>query len=100
MVNGAGEGETPTSFPGSLSYPSLRVGKNAGNEVGGDSSTKVACVASVSKRVIGRKLERKQKKGWAKVRAEAKKRLRRGNFLRSPPPPPSFMFFFALVPAF
>ena len=35
----------------------------------------LACVASVSNRVIARKLERKQKKG------------------RSPPPPPSFMFF-------
>ena len=29
----------------------------------------------------------------AKVRAEAKKRLK---FLRSPPPPPSFMFFLLL----
>ena len=40
----------------------------------------IACVASVSNRVIARKLERKQKNGC----------------LRSPPPPTSFMFFLLL----
>ena len=44
----------------------------------------LACVASVSNRVIARKLERKQKKGW---------RGRGEEFLHSPPPPPSFLFF-------
>ena len=39
----------------------------------------LACVASVSNRVIARKVERN---------------------LLSPPPPPSFILFFALVPAF
>ena len=33
-LNEVGEGETPTSFPGSLSYPYGRVGENPGNEVG------------------------------------------------------------------
>ena len=44
------------------------------------SVSQLACVASVSNRVITRKLERKQKKGW----------------LRSPPPPPSLIFFLLL----
>ena len=49
--------------------------------------------------------KRFQSSYWAKVRAEAKKRLkgegegRTGN-LHSPSTPPSFFFFFALVLAF
>ena len=45
----------------------------------------LACVASVSNRVITRKLERRQKKVEG---------------VRSPPPPPSYIFFCSLVPAF
>ena len=52
----------------------------------------LACVASVSNRVMARKLEREQKKRW-------KGEERRGNVLLSPPPPLSFLFF-ALVPTF
>ena len=51
-------------------------------------SVKVACVASVSSRVIARKSERKQKK---KVEGGGEKRKQR--FALSPPPPPSFIFF-------
>ena len=47
----------------------------------------LACVASVSNRVIARKLERKQKKVEGGGGGEKRR------FLRSPPPPPSFMFF-------
>ena len=49
--------------------------------------------------------KRFQSSYWAKVRAEAKKRLkgegegRRGN-LHSPLPPPSFFFFFCSCPSF
>ena len=53
----------------------------------------VACVASISSRVIARKLEREQKK-W-KEEGE-----RRRSFLLSPPPPPSFLFFFCSCPNF
>ena len=73
--------------------------------------TNVACVASVSNRVIARKLERKQKKGWrgrgrgrGKEETLARKPHDSGKrpliFHGSPPPPPSLIFFFALVPAF
>ena len=50
---------------------------------------KLACVASVSNRVIARKLEREQNK---KVEGE-------GEGSHCPPPPPSFLFF-VLVPTF
>ena len=48
----------------------------------------LSCVASVSDRVIARKLEREQKKDG-----------RRGRGAHSTPPPPKFLFF-ALVPTF
>ena len=49
--------------PRVLSYPPYgAVGENPGNEVG-RSNGSIACVASVSNRVITRRLERKQKKG-------------------------------------
>ena len=51
-LNEAGEGETPTSFPGSLSYPYGRVGENPGNEVGGDSSTRGTRSSIVSPRGV------------------------------------------------
>ena len=57
----------------------------------------LACVASVSNRVIARKLERRQKKSW---RGRGGGERRGNSFLRSPPPPPSLIFLFALVPAF
>ena len=47
---------------------------------------RLACVASVSNRVIAGKLEREQKKKW-KGKGEGKR------FLLSLPPPPSFLFF-------
>ena len=50
----------------------------------------VACVASVSNRVIARKLERKQKK---KVEGGGGGEKR---FLLSPPPPPPSLFFLLL----
>ena len=58
-----------------------------------------------SYQAISLRSKRFQSSYCAKVRAEAKKRLkgegegRRGN-LHSPPPPPSLIFFFALVPVF
>ena len=57
---------------------------------------RLACVASVSNRVIARKLEREQtkkKSGRGKGKGEGKR------YLLSLPPPPSFLFF-ALVPTF
>ena len=51
-----------------------------------DVSHTLACVASVSNRVIARTLERKQKKVEGGGGGEKR-------FLRSPPPPPSFIFF-------
>ena len=47
---------------------------------------KLACVASVSNRVIARKLEREQKKKRWKGEGEGS---------HSPPPPPSFLFLFS-----
>ena len=64
--------------------------------------TRLACVASVSNRVIARKLERKQKKGWrGRGRGEeetlAPKPHDSGErpliFHGSPSPPPSLIFF-------
>ena len=52
---------------------------------------KVARVASVSNRVIARKVERKQKK----VEGGGEKRV-----LLSPPPHPSFIFVFCSCPSF
>ena len=49
----------------------------------------LACVASISNRVIARKLERKQKKVEGGGGGEKR-------FLHSLPPPPSFIFFLLL----
>ena len=54
---------------------------------GAKTENHVACVASVSNRVIARKLERRQKK---KVEGGGGGEKR---FLHSAPPPPSFIFF-------
>ena len=55
----------------------------------------VACVASVSNRVIARKLEPKQKK-----RLKGEGEGRRGNFVPSPSPVINYFFFFGSCPSF
>ena len=67
--------------------------------------TRLACVASVSNRVIARKLERKQKKGWrGRGKGEEETLARKPHdsgkrpliFHGSPPPSPSLIFFLLL----
>ena len=69
---------------------------------------RLACVATVSNRVMARKLER-ERKNWNKVEVgeEGEKRtffkiveFAGKRFLISPPCPPSFLYIFAVVPTF
>ena len=68
---------------------------------------RLACVATVSNRVMARKLERERKK----TRWKWERKGRRGRFSKSwslrasvswypPPCPPSFLYFFAVFPTF
>ena len=57
--------------------------------------SKLACVASVSNRVIARKLERKQKK---RLKGEGERRRGRGSFI--PLPLPRHLFFFCPCASF
>ena len=58
----------------------------------------IACVASVSNRVIARKLERKQKKGW-RGRGRGEEEVCGQAVPSFPSPSPVIHVFFALVPA-